>query len=98
LAEPRLGVTADAANGGRDDSAAMSATRHRRRSARTTAPDRERYEVCELRRGTARPRVLATAGSCAAARLAVRTLVEEGEAARGRLMIRDALTGRQLRA
>jgi hypothetical protein len=62
----------------------------------TRALEWERYEICEPRRGTAPPRVLATAGSRAAARLALRTLVEEGEATRGRLVIRDAVSGRQL--
>ena len=58
----------------------------------------ERYEICELvadGRAGAR-RVLAAAGTPAAARLARRTLYEEGEARHGSLVIRDAATGRRL--
>ena len=44
------------------------------------------------------PRVLATAGTLAAARLALRMLDEEGQAASECLMIREAATGRGLRA
>jgi hypothetical protein len=54
--------------------------------------DPERFEVCEVAPGR-RGRVLATAATRAGARLALRTLVEEGELA---LAIRDAATGRWL--
>jgi hypothetical protein len=93
FAESRLGVVADAAGGLRSDPAVMSTGTRQRRLARTADP--ERYEVCELS-GTASLRVVATAGTGAAARLAVRTLYDEGEAKRGALVIRDAITGRQL--
>ena len=61
----------------------------------------ERYEICEVAFPGQRAksgRVLATAATLAAARLALRTLDEEGEAASDCLVIREAATGRRLQA
>jgi hypothetical protein len=60
-----------------------------------SASESERYEICELgvRGGRSRARVLATAGSLAGARLALRTLTEEFGGEPARLEIRDTATG-----
>jgi hypothetical protein len=67
---------------------------------RPSFSESERYEVCEVASGDAADgaRVLATAATLAAARLALRTLGEEGEAACECLVIREAATGRRLPA
>lgn len=61
----------------------------------TARSDQEEYEIhepspCEGPNGGV---VLATAGSLAAARMAIRTLSQEGEAPPDSLMIREAATG-----
>jgi hypothetical protein len=63
-------------------------------------PGAERYEVCELevRGGHPRLRVVATAPTLGGARIAVRTLREEGELANGVVRIRDQAARRWLAA
>jgi hypothetical protein len=76
----------------------VTARHERRRRRLLLAPEPERYEICEVARGRApkRVRVLATADTLAGARLALRTLCEEGEARPGSLAIRDSATGRRV--
>lgn len=76
----------------------MSLAAQAERRSGSSVSESERYEICELPPGQElrHARVLAAAGTLAGARLGVRTLREEGEAEPGRLVIRDAVTGRLL--
>ena len=57
-------------------------------------PRFERYEICRVGAGGLRSRLLATAETRAAAKVALRTLLEEGEAGGGDFAILDVATGR----
>ena len=59
-------------------------------------PRFERYEICRVGRGGGRLRLVASAETPAAAKSALRTLLEEGEADGGDLAILDVATGRWL--
>ena len=79
----------------------MVVATHRNDRRRLSFSASERSEICEVAPPGQRaksPRVLATAGTLAAARLAMRTLDEEGQAASGCLVIREAATGHRLRS
>jgi len=59
-------------------------------------PRFERYEICRVGRDGRRLRLVASAETQAAAKVALRTLLEEGEADGGELAILDVATGRWL--
>ena len=57
-------------------------------------PRFERYEVCRVGRDRRRERLVASAETLAAAKVALRTLLEEDEVDGGELAILDVATGR----
>lgn len=59
-------------------------------------PRFERYEICRTGRSGRRLRLVASAETQAAAKVALRTLVEEGEEDGGKFGILDVATGRWL--
>jgi len=67
---------------------------HHALGAAHRVPRFERYEVCRVGRDRRRERLVASAETLAAAKVALRTLLEEGEADGGELAILDVATGR----
>jgi hypothetical protein len=97
LPEHAIGVAADVERRPLGDRLFVSTKQeHHHLGAARRVPRFERYEICRVGKSRRRMRLVASAETQAAAKVALRTLLQEGEANGDKLAILDVATGRWL--